>query len=44
MWQLGDVRIMTLPAMPIAAAKASGFNLDNHAMRPSNWQFPITYI
>jgi hypothetical protein len=44
MWQLGDVRIMALPAMPITSAKPSGFNLDDHAMGPGNWQFPLGYI
>jgi hypothetical protein len=43
-WQLSDVRIMPLPAMPIATAKSSGFNLDNYAMWPSNWHIPIGYI
>jgi hypothetical protein len=41
MRQLGYVRIMPLPAMPITAAKPSGFNLDNHAMRPGNRQIPL---
>jgi hypothetical protein len=44
MRQLGDVRIMALPAMPITSAKPSGFNLDDHAMGPGNWQFPLGYI
>jgi hypothetical protein len=43
-WQLSDVRIMSLPAMPITAAKPGGFNLDNHAMRPGNWHIPLGYI
>jgi hypothetical protein len=44
MRQLSDVRIMAVPAMPITSAKPSGFNLDDHAMGPGNWQFPLGYI
>jgi hypothetical protein len=44
MRQLSDVRIVPLPAMPITSAKPSGFNLDNHAMGPGNWQIPLGYI
>ena len=44
MWQLSDVRIVALPAVPIAAAKPSGLNLDNYAMGPGHWHIPLTYI
>jgi hypothetical protein len=44
MRQFGDVRIVTLPAMPITSAKPSGFNLYNYAVRPGNWQIPLGYI
>jgi hypothetical protein len=44
MRQLSDVRIVALPAVPIAAAKPSCLNLDNHAMRPGHRHIPLTYI
>ncbi len=44
MRQVSDVRIVALPAVPIAAAKPSGLNLDNYAMGPGHWHIPLTYI